>query len=144
MIHQIEMRMQHCRKYPTNLSERSLALRDVLNLLGRAMCSMTGIFKEHMINIHSSLLVDEGMHPELLKVYQDVQDFNSMQQEVIVAAVEGIKALIGRCFMQMESYNQIENAKTAKTFELQSLKARKAGEELIKSQKTSAQKKKGK
>ncbi|MBA3236859.1 MAG: hypothetical protein H0T62_00725 [Parachlamydiaceae bacterium] len=142
-IHHLEIRLERCQKNPGDLIERALALRDVFNFLEDIVCTSFEKINVHMGNIRPMLELEDN-NLELLKIHQDMHDHTILQHEGIIAGVEGIKSLIGRCFTEMESYNQIEDEKTSKILTLKSQQAKQKGDELIKSQNNSSKKRKGK
>ena len=144
LIHHLEIRLQRCRNNPNDEIERALTLRDALNFIEERMSADKHSINAWLNNFRTILLQDEEKNAELLKIHRDILHLNSMQLEGFVAAVESIKALIGRCFIQMDLYTQKEDEKRAETFESQSLRAQKAGEELLKLDKISRKKKNGK
>lgn len=136
-IRHIEIRLERCCKNPNDEVERALALRDTLHFFAGHIRRVQDYADQFMEELLSLISLDEEPDPELIKLHQEMHNLNTMQRNGLEAAVEGIKALIGRCFTEMDFYTQIEDEKRGRAFELESSRAKKAGEELIKSEKFS-------
>lgn len=140
-IEHLKLRLQRCKNNLNDQLERALALRDALIFIGGTMSCKKNLIDEWLTNAMKALSEQQKDNSEAFILVQEIYDFNCMQTEGFLAAMEGVKALIGRCFMQMNLNAQKEDMKNSKIFELESNRARKVGEGLIRSERIPSKKK---
>ncbi len=142
MIQHLEIRLQRCHKNPNDQIERALSLRDALNLLSGSICQTKTRIGELLSNTQTMLLLNDQENSLHLKILQEMQDLNTIQREGFMAATEGIKALIGRCFKRLEFEAQEAQETASKDHERLVIHAQQIGEDLISAEKARSKKNK--
>ena len=132
VIKHLEIRIKRCSNDLNDQLERALLLRDVLLLLGANLNFGVQLFGNYLMQLQtiSAATTPKKFLPFILAN----EELHNMQVEGITAAVQGIKALVGRCLNEMEIQLQIENQKAVASLEMESMKAKLAGEELVRAQ----------
>jgi hypothetical protein len=143
-VHHLEIRFQRCQKNPNDQIERALILRDALNMFGGVLLNAINVHKQSFIKNKYKLLDDPSNNSIHLEVYQDILNLLELKSQGFEASIQGIKALIGRCFIQIEKEVQQREESAKIDFEFKKLQAQQAEIELLTEKKLVNKKKKKK
>lgn len=131
VIQHLKIRLQRCLKNPDDRIERIIMLRSSLHTLGEQLSLCTSQTDAVLANFKKKLDLKNEGDVKISEIYQEIQDFHTMQYDSLSAAIEAIKALIGRCFTEIDLRTQAVKKNNESDLYLKTESARKAQDELL-------------
>lgn len=128
---QLKIRLQRCHNNKEDRVERIIMLRNALHSFGGDLFDLIVNTDSILSNFSKSLGFLSEENAKIAEIYREIKDFHSIQQDSLKASLESIKALIGRCFTEIDIRTEALKKNDQCNLDLKILNARQAQDELI-------------
>jgi hypothetical protein len=126
---EIEFRLKRCKEKPEDRIERTINFRNVLLIIDEKFFYQMKITDSKLIKLGFSL---EEEDIQIKRVHQEMHDLNKLHHDSLSASMESIKALIGRCFNEIDLKTEAIESKSKIEFKSKVFKSEKMSMQLIK------------
>jgi hypothetical protein len=131
----LEYHLKKCHEKPDDQLERALMLRKALYSLGKHTFCINSQYRQNIANFK---LKNLEAPLEVMRIVAEMEELNDMEYNAALMAVEAIKSLICRGFMEIESSQKAVIEQKEAELQLQSLQAKQAGDKLSANEKKPA------
>ena len=131
VLHQLKIRLQRCHKDKENCVERIIMLRNALHSFGGKLFELIVTTDSILSNFSKTLGFRNEENAKIAEIYYEIKEFHFIQQSSLTASLESIKALIGRCFTEIDIRTETLKKNDQSNLNMKILSARQAQDELI-------------
>jgi hypothetical protein len=129
MIYDLEIRLKRCKKKPDDRIERILSFRNALNVVETYI--LEDMEFAYKILKDSQKKIDDLQSKKANSLYHKMLDLKELQLKTVIASLGSMKALIGRCFDELDSKIEALEVKTKIEVESKIINSEKAVKQLI-------------